>query len=245
MLSGYSYQDYIVSFVDILCFKNMCGNYEDNEETINKKCNNVLSQIEMLKLWSSSSSNSTLLSSIFYADNAIRLIKTTDINTLELLKNEITELSSLQKAFSCSYNLWLRGAIVKGKAFYEEQDDGKTVCFGPAINRAHIIENGIAVFPRIVIDNLTLPTNSLQTDNTIPIRIDFDGLFILDYLQNSAINQLRQHKQYIQNGVSEINDHTNINENHEKIMHKYSWLKSYHNSFVKNKCPLTTDLIIT
>lgn len=90
-----------------------------------------------------------------------------------------------------------RGGVAYGDAYYETE---RSFFFGPAINRAHYLENTVAQFPRIIVDN-EIATNVIALNNervrSAPtpesaaferfedgeiVLQDDDGLYYLNYL---------------------------------------------------------------
>jgi len=242
MLSGYSYEDYLITFIDILGFKEMCGSPFEDEETQNLKCNEVLTQLHMLNFWLKEFEKDGVVKTIQFADTAIRMTRLEQKqDLLTVLKNEIQEVAKMQAMFSAGYGCLLRGSIVKGKLFYEE--DPKLVCFGPAINRAYMLESSLAIFPRIILDSGTLPVKELSERDSF-IRQDADGLLVLDYLrefEKSGHNLFCDHKNLVTSNLDKIGKSGNYNE---RLRQKYSWVKEYHNAFLKNKLPNLSRWII-
>lgn len=141
----------------------------------------------------------------------------------------------------------IRGAVTLGEIAIE----GSTV-FGPALVRAYEAEQGLAIYPRIIIDPMLLKAHLDDTlprarHHTLTDETEFlvkllakgdDGLWFLDYL-NSFQNELdhpsevpglfQHHLNLIRQTRAAASKAGALSSLHQKA----SWLASYHSSALK------------
>ena len=144
---------------------------------------------------------------------------------------------------TANFGFLLRGGITFGKIRHDHNK-----CFGPAMNRAYLLESETAVYPRILIDGFAL--KELAKDKFIHNSIEFispdksDGLLFLDYLSQKAYfeendnyhdfegNRL-DYNQFLKNLKILITDNLEQYNNNEKVLEKYQWYKEYYNDTIK------------
>ena len=134
-----------------------------------------------------------------------------------------------------------RGAITYGDIYY---DNDKNVWFGPAMNRAFMLESKIARYPRVIIDpdfapglveynDLTYRKYELQNFwNGDIIKRDADGYFYLHYLNGYEmgfynLSDPNFEEKTIQLCKDEIEKPRENEKIKESIREKYSWLQKY------------------
>ncbi|EPB8161952.1 TPA: hypothetical protein I9092_001885 [Clostridium perfringens] len=150
-------------------------------------------------------------------------------------------------------NFICRGGVAYGDVYYE---DGRSLLFGGAINRAYQLESKDAIYPRIVIDDFVaekvleyndeilinepkiLRKSKKQINGEIVLK-DNDDKYYLNYL-----NSIKQGYNYLEgirllNNLKQISnseiDRYKINSNDtnddrvkkESIIKKYNWLLEY------------------
>ena len=89
---------------------------------------------------------------------------------------------TLQRMFLRSSNpILLRGAISKGDYFHYDH-----ITFGPALTQAYLLESSMAIYPRVIIDNIIQVSETGETKGTLLPSIclyDGDGFQYLDYVR--------------------------------------------------------------
>jgi len=158
----------------------------------------------------------------------------------------------IQRGFVAN-NVFMRGSLCYGELYFEDE----FVC-GQGIIDAYKIENEVAIFPRIVIDDsyvkAAICSRKLQKNNTISeneaiqwvdkvssYTVDFDGNKFLDYLKFEQQYYLDfKNDGYTNAAVKNLlNEHkkhiiSNISStSNKRILQKYNWCKYYHNNFCK------------
>lgn len=106
-----------------------------------------------------------------------------------------------------------RGGVAYGDIYYEKD---RSILFGPAVNKAYSLENNVAIYPRIVVDNFVAEELLNYWNNEIPqlddieiktdsksyyissaefkdiqgynIKKDFDGMYMVHYLNSIETN---------------------------------------------------------
>lgn len=236
-----AYNNSLVSFFDILGFKNIVEG--------NKEAAHIFNIVSHFKRHSSPDEE---LASLFklkftlFSDTVVRSVnlfpKENKEYPAEILFHELIDLIHIQ----CSLlhkNILIRGALSIGKIFH--QDD---IIFGPALNEAYTLENNKARFPRIIfkkslIDKMSdiffpNPGEDERGSNKefilSMLREGKDNIYFLDYLRficeemdtpNDYLNFLTHHKKLILDNYSDTLD--------SKTKCKYIWLCEYHNDVVE------------
>ncbi len=156
----------------------------------------------------------------------------------------IFETAYLHLAF-LEKGLLARGAIARG-GFYADDD----FIYGPALERAVVLEHARAIYPRCVLDEASTATaaQALRSgDGGAPgstwrryLAQDRLGIVFVDYLavlsddpagRGSDIESItRLHKQVIEDGLYRYDGDEHIEE-------KYRWLAGYHDFFVDAYMP--------
>ena len=158
-------------------------------------------------------------------------------------------------------NFICRGGVAYGDVYYEE---GRSLLFGPAINRAYQLESKDAIYPRIVIDEfvaeqvlnyneeliLSQPKFAqeyMRETNGEIILKDEDSQYYLNYFNTikQGINYSEStmlldnlikisNEEMYKNKIN-LDDEDNTKIKKEKIISKYKWLLKYINSSYPNK----------
>ncbi|MDZ4752842.1 MAG: hypothetical protein SGI87_14595 [Flavobacteriales bacterium] len=162
--------------------------------------------------------------------------------------HELSALALAQADLFSSRGILVRGSITIGQLYHENNE-----IFGPALIRAHKIEQ-TACYPRIVIDrelfrryftsrdlvNYQHLTHSIDYKYIRPIiRREANGDRIVDYLLYVINNFdypeeipdfLLKHKDFIKVGLANKS---------ESIRKKFLWLSNYHNQSIERISDLT------
>ncbi|MCL2396969.1 MAG: hypothetical protein FWC93_02780 [Defluviitaleaceae bacterium] len=145
-------------------------------------------------------------------------------------KGLITLILAFQTSMAYE-NILMRGALCHGDIYFGEE----FIC-GDGLIRAHKLENEIAIFPRVIVDDSFLakatPTEYLTGLELLKaagnLKIDFDGYHFINYLSIPLMREkerdalLKSHRDFVAGGLE--------NEN-IRVKQKYQWVKNYHNNF--------------
>jgi len=245
------YKKYFVAFMDILGYKNLVAEMEQNEinalnmisrlEEMIEKC--IKDNMKSLVRHSSFGVEYKLFSDslcIFipadeseegekfeiYKNHSKRYIENNYIR-LWLLCNIVAniQLDSMQ------YGIIFRGAISFGNHFHNEN-----IIFSKALIDAYYAESEQAIYPRVILlhnsenDILEL-LPVLYEYYDLKVALDDDYLFV-DYLErindfrwllDSDCDYIKWHKNIIQNGMKKFS-------NKDNLYIKYVWMMNYHNN---------------
>ena len=189
------YEDRIVSFIDILAFKEMIkvtDSKDPEKETeatsMLNKLQDVIStlQTEITDAISHRNLPQGTKASMFSDSVVVSIPKAESRGVLTLFKL----LKKLQIRL-LTQDILLRGSIVHGKLIHRDQ-----LIIGPALIDAYEVESKSALYPRIVIDPNVLrlyvrkqgiPKRKLRLSDKaegITIKQDFDGTSYIDYFNS-------------------------------------------------------------
>ena len=84
--------------------------------------------------------------------------------------SEFLRLVAAMNLLTSSMHFLLRGGIAVGDIYHDDE-----VVFGPALNRAYELENKVAIYPRIVVDEPVLEVGSIEGFDAFE-----DGLHFID-----------------------------------------------------------------
>ena len=190
----------IVAHVDILGFKDLIESYESSKnfkvdklgnfirKAINQSYNMIKSiQPEISKLDPLLSFLETLKYRQF-SDNFYFSVNYYKDEEIESAFHIISTLVALFQRLMLYGNIYVRGAISWGKNLCDEN-----IIFSEALIYAVELENKIAIYPRIVIDN-SLYNNILKNGKSEQILGLYPELFVKDYTNVIFINPFLVHK---------------------------------------------------
>lgn len=182
-----------------------------------------LSENEMLR----KSQYGKIITKIF-SDNIIMAIPLNSDNDIEDIYHLIEFTGIFQNYASVLYRWPVRGGITIGELFLD-----KVMVWGKGLVRAYNLEDKIAIFPRIVIDQSII---HMIGNNNNYIRRDIDGWFFLDFL--NFMRHTDQHgndifaltaKQGFAKQLKEIRNKDGIYQ--ERPYQKLQWYKNYLNQW--------------
>lgn len=140
----------------------------------------------------------------------------------------------------------VRGGMTVGSYYLDNDLNGTPHnLFGPAYQRAYILESQIAKYPRIVVDKAVIDSlrqssgqeydaNDMCEEMQAVFSLGEDGELFIDYLKVHEDNYhdaedvprfLRIHKEFIESGLTRFASQPHTAE-------KYVWLRRYHNEYV-------------
>ena len=249
------YEERILAYIDILGFTSAVGKtIEKNEET-GKETENIAKTIEKNEEKGKETEN---IAEIQKIDNLLEEVRLCSYNR-EYLLGEPKIKGRVVSQFSDSlvisylkesdiYHILLdiyflcvmalekgflyRGAIVCGKVIHTDNK-----IFGPAFIDAHKIEEKIAFFPRILLDDKVIDivkNNYSSRPNSDAEYNNVEKLILYDFDGKPFINYIDKLDTGVSNGVEEKQKHflciNEMIENHKKtsdarIKCKYLWLK--------------------
>lgn len=202
--------NYVIAYLDILGATEYMKN--DSEQFL-KDLKNIYETANMDITFANVVHKKDIFIKIF-SDNILIAVKTSkhDINRT----NKITTVANLVGNIydnALEYGYLIRGGITEGK-FYRD----KLFVYGKALVDAVKIEEKIAIYPRIIVQD------DLISEIPQFVILDNDGKY---YLHSFIINGLGKHIEFRNNILIQLKKFYDKESIRQKIM----WLVSYFNSF--------------
>lgn len=228
-----NYEKMLVTYIDILGFQDIINRENGSPAKVNTVLD-IFSQNQHLSGWHPKAE----YNSFVFSDSMVRLVKVkNEKDILNKLFGEIKHLAFIQlTSFSSNalvgHHFLLRGAITYGDIFYDARSNR---LFGPAFNKAVKLESSKAKYPRIIIDNDNeFFSPAVAKSSAYCISVDSEKIAYIDYLQKAIKGDaFKSHKRLIKKHGTIIKDKIlELEKEIEKNMpalHKYYWLKKYHN----------------
>ena len=134
-------------------------------------------------------------------------------------------LCAIQREF-LKHEILIRGGLSFGKLYIDD-----IFIWGKALIDAYNVEDGIAIYPRIVIDQSIHVLNAYRPDpaemyESNCIRADFDGCYYFDYLRLSMHPENTEMRDLVENSMCSTAQKISIEENQRKLA-KYQWHYNY------------------
>jgi hypothetical protein len=237
----YVYRRSIVTFIDILGFREMVRNRPAGEIG---RILAVLGDVAEGDV-SGDEHPAGLARSIGFSDSIVRACPIDSADQLGALFYELISLVHVQMELA-SLGVFMRGGLTVGDVYMRA---GKI--FGPAMVRAYDLESKYAIYPRVIVDPLVVReyftepamqghAHDLEHDMTYlqgVLRVGDDQLPFVDYLRamrselddpTSYRSQLLAHRTHIVSAATALNTFNNAKQ-------KYFWLAGYHNSVVESE----------
>ena len=248
------YQERVLAFVDILGFSDIVGGTiddghenEERTEIIYNLLKEAQDDLEKLNPGCQKPEDDFIVNQ-FSDSIVISCLIAKEAGVLRILSYILFLCTTaLQKG------ILFRGVIVSGKLMHEEK-----IIFGPALVKAARMEEKLAIYPRIVLDDEILEIARTNLSKNIAkstqlqllkktIKEDFDGLYYISL--TDGIQYIFGEEVARQVFIDALKDCINKMEERAKknlsLRAKYSWLKKKCNNTFK-KCwdtPLSTEKI--
>lgn len=243
--STLNYKEYIVTFIDILGFKNLIEKrYKGNAAPIygvikeigetNKVCSKLITTERLEKNLEYNAFSDSIVRRICIEGKQVEYI-------MQALSSEIYQLALLQ-AYLIEQGIFIRGCVNLGPLYARDR-----IFFGEAFNKAYKYETKVAVYPLIVLpyklvkyilshpqhrgdDILHLFGNPEMKHNHSHYYINY--LYMMETMSLNYYEKpediaafMAVHKRFIEHEIEQ-------NEDDIKVLMKYLWLKEYHNHYV-------------
>ncbi|ODS04562.1 hypothetical protein [Vibrio scophthalmi] len=163
-VANIQYEKSFVAFLDVLGFKQMIK--AANRDKINKYFGIVDSAISYLKGIESKQN----ISSIVISDSIILNVQCSDDNeeNIEKLRQLCIAIGLIQQNLAIK-GIWLRGAICHGDTYF---DSRKSQVVGPAFVEAYLLEEKMAVNPRVILDSKIINVLNLDSAGELIDKIN-------------------------------------------------------------------------
>lgn len=251
------YREAIITFVDILGFKNIIQ--RSTAEDVFK----VLKKIERFSSLKDSSDGENFTPKIIqFSDSIIRIRPLDSKANLEFrygsLFHELNDLVIMQGEL-VNHGICVRGGVTVGEVYF-----GDSKVYGPGFVKAYEIESGFSNYPRIVIDPEVI--EKIKDDNRLlsahneleyelgaidsQLRKGSDGLYFVDYLDAFPrnIDEPEFIPDFFANNKKLILSNIGAQSALTSVASKYLWLATYHNEIIEStfeRSEETEDLWIT
>lgn len=210
---------YVVAYIDMLGVKNYISS--DTGNHLVHAIKNIISNMKNLPLLMSEEDHIKIKA---FSDNIIIARSVTeDIEDQRTKLHQMIALAeTLQWLSLFQYDILLRGGIVIGDLYI---DDDFTI--GQALVQAYNLEDKLAIYPRVVIDD---SLSKLIQENAHTL-IDNDGFIYIDFLsmannERTLQDVLSRYNKIIQSGLSSEKD--------KRVIQKLKWCENYKNTWIKN-----------
>ncbi len=238
---AFTYKESYVAFLDVLGFKEMVKkNNGKNNEKLSKYFHEVSKIINDLK----DIDRKRNIGYIVISDSIILTVEKNKNHHADTktLRQICIAVSKIQKQLALN-DIWLRGAISSGKTYFDEQNNQ---IVGPAYIDAYLLEEDMAKYPRVILDNKIFNDLDFETSDDfikainrseqneeryialydwnknifVTNRIiEQDILFFIDYLENVVENE-EEFEQLYKNIKANIYSETRISS-------KFRWVCNY------------------
>lgn len=218
-------EKYIVAYLDLLGITNRIHSIEYQELAMNKLHNLYTFsmrlteeiQIEEFKEIKFKIFSDNIIIAKKVSEESEQAVK--DIRSLLMCAGHFQELAA-----SDSVGWMLRGGITIGNLFIDD-----TMVWGDALVKAYSLEDKIANYPRVIIDDIVVNEIVKNQNLSDYVRQDFDGLYYLNYLCDChfcgkmLMNGFEQMKAEVKHSYS------------EKMKQKFYWHMNYINMELDRK----------
>lgn len=143
------YEKSFVAFLDVLGFKQMVSSKD------NKLIETYFGIVNRAIYYLKSVPSKKEIGSIVISDSIILTIPCADnkVDNVEKLRHLCIAIGLIQQSLAIA-GIWLRGAITCGDTYFNQRENQ---IVGPAYVNAYILEESLAVFPRVFLDVKLIP----------------------------------------------------------------------------------------
>lgn len=244
----FNYENKLVAFVDLLGFKKAV--FESESDTNIKKSVDkaVYSYLKLktlndayIELMKEKGINKGLYDIAFFSDCfVISCKKQSD-------EQENLYIDFFKGLVNMSFKLLSIGFLIRGGVTYGLLYHQNNMIYGPAMNRAYLLESQQAKYPRILVDGFAL--QEISKDEHIREIMQYispdqiDGMMFIDYLSQKEYfeendnyyncnNERLTYNQLLLQAKDKIEMNIKTFKEQGKVLDKFNWFKDYHNNIV-------------
>lgn len=232
-----TYENRYVAFLDILGFKNMVLQSENDQQMLNL--------INMALNYTAKIQIENYGQNMPMADlgKQVSVFSDSIVISYDMIRPGSGFFVLLDLVYICNdllgVGMPVRGGVTVGSLIH---DNNK--CFGPAMVNAYYLESQAAVYPRILVDPKVIEydlqyrgiNNTQEFEKKFIeslIEQDSDGKIFLDFLsQYNEFNDYETYNAYMVNVRNFIIGALYNSKSNARVFDKYIWLKNYYNSTV-------------
>lgn len=219
----------VVFFLDILGFKNLVNSFDTKKKYIKT----ILAKLNDLKKYQ-------------YKGSSLKVTTFSDSAIVSFVYTECSGLySKLEALFFLQKELLEMGILIRGACSMEKAIHTRNYVFGPAINKAYILENKCALYPRIIISEDIIEKCSSYSmhenyndkkDILKLLKQDTDGFYYIDYIGYDTVDSHMDHNEDWGLYIKRVHDFivNGLETNDASIKQKYLWLKDKYNTALKD-----------
>ena len=158
---------------------------------------------------------------VTFSDNIAIALDISELEDREHVIRSFIKYISVFQGAALKNGFLFRGGIAIGRLYMDSQSN---FVWGKALVDAHLLEEKVAIYPRVV---LGTPFDGENDLSNIPrVQQDFDGIYFVDYLP--AIQKL--YPSWIEKNKALIKGQFAARKGkagQERILQKYGWLQRY------------------
>lgn len=244
----FPYENKLVAFVDLLGFKKAI--FESESDTnIKKSVDKAIYSYLQLKtlndlhtqLVKEKGINKGLYDIAFFSDCfVISCKKQSD-------KQKNLYIDFFKGLVNISFKLLSIGFLIRGGVTYGLLYHQDNMIYGPAMNRAYLLESQQAKYPRILVDGYALQEISKDEHSREIMQYispdKTDGMMFIDYLSQEEYfeendnywncnNERLTYGQLFSQAKDQIEMSIETFKEQNKVLDKFNWFKDYHNNTV-------------
>lgn len=246
-----NYEKRLIAFIDLLGFKNAVNKTADGTiegYSIKNNIDKIMNFNEGVQKINENSANAQIVNAETNERQPLTKTKITFFSDSMIISMPVDDKyyeQFLTKIVMFSTEYAKQGFLVRGGMTFDKLCHTGNICYGPAMNKAYILESTVANYPRIVVDNKAVKELG-EIGKKFIVADKMDNMYILDYLYSKkcvhANNKYKKEKQEkelkkILNDLTEIKNNVDKNitkhKDNERILIKYQWYKNYYNDTVK------------
>jgi len=254
MQNELKYEKSYVAFLDVLGFKNLVFS---NSTESKEKLNQYFESIEMIIAYLKKMPIKKDIGYITISDSIILTVPQSNnvSENIEILRQLCIAIGFLQVGLAAR-DIWIRGAVSSGDTYFNSKNNQ---IVGPAYINAYLLEESLAIYPRVIIDNKIIKELNFISSNDLIDNINKKDEGFLDYencgktilydWENSQIEKdiplfidylsfcvHRKKDLYTLNLGEKILENIERNiYNNTALYKKFKWVSSYFSSIIEIK----------
>lgn len=266
MGNEFRYKEKFIAFIDILGFKNLIN--KSGEKIIERVVNTIEESLDAYKehfVPDHSTSDTDMMGyKVLDVEPKYYLMSDSIILTMDDKENNLFRfligITTIQRRF-IAHNIFVRGAVVKGKIFETTASDGTSkIVFGRGGNEATRMESIDAIYPRIVVNGAILGGLKEKYSNPrvksdigqelfrLIVLKDNNGVSFIDYLSYEMLlplltkGDVRFIEVHKNNILKCLDDSKNLESKERyKARTKFLLLSEYHDYILNQNKELLKD----